>query len=116
MGTELMSIALSDKRLIRRSILLAEQLLGSPWGARHVGERRLGRDGSSLAIFCWLFDEKIERHVFSMTLPANLRKEALRTVDCCYESFNNMLDGLTNACNREFEAGNQRSKRHVATR
>lgn len=55
-----------------------------------------------------LFEEEMERKLFERALPINVRRDALKMVDRCYEAFNKLFDGLIIACNRRLELAKQR--------
>ncbi|RYV63795.1 hypothetical protein D7251_12215, partial [Legionella pneumophila] len=60
-----------------------------------------------------LFEEEMERKVYSRRLPISTRREALRMVDRCYDAFSKMFDGLILACNKRLELAKERNQ-HVA--
>ncbi|MBI2786362.1 MAG: hypothetical protein HYX60_08700 [Legionella longbeachae] len=57
-----------------------------------------------------LFEEEMERSLFSRKVAINTRREALKMVDRCYDAFNKMFDGLIIACNRKLELAKQRNQ------
>lgn len=50
-----------------------------------------------------LFEEGMERELFARPLPIEIRGDALKLVDRCYDAFNKMFDGLLLSCNRRLE-------------
>ncbi|HBP6868889.1 TPA: hypothetical protein ACT9MK_000946 [Legionella pneumophila] len=57
-----------------------------------------------------LFEEEMERKVYSRRLPISTRREALRMVDRCYDAFSKMFDGLILACNKRLELAKERNQ------
>lgn len=55
-----------------------------------------------------LFEEEMERKIFEKVLPVDVRRDALKMVDRCYDAFSKMFDGLIIACNRRLELAKQR--------
>lgn len=60
-----------------------------------------------------LFEEEMERKIYSRRLPISTRREALRMIDRCYDAFSKMFDGLILACNKRLELAKERNQ-HVA--
>lgn len=56
-----------------------------------------------------LFEEEMESKLFSMRLPIETRRAALKMVDNCYEAFNQMFDGLLIVLNKRLEQKKQRT-------
>lgn len=50
-----------------------------------------------------LFEEEMERKLFSREIPIELRREAIRMIDRCYDGFNKMFDGLILTCNQRLD-------------
>lgn len=61
-----------------------------------------------------LFEEEMERTLFERPVPVNVRRDALKMVDRCYDAFNKMFDGLIIACNRRLELAKQRNLQNAA--
>ncbi|MCC5015731.1 MULTISPECIES: hypothetical protein [Legionella] len=61
-----------------------------------------------------LFEEEMERKLFEIPVPVNVRREALKMVDRCYDAFNKMFDGLILACNQRLELAKQRDQQNAA--
>ena len=61
-----------------------------------------------------LFEEEMERRLFERPLAVNVRRDALKMIDRCYDSFNKMFDGLIIACNRRLELAQERKQQHAA--
>lgn len=61
-----------------------------------------------------VFEEEMEKGLFSRELPVHTRRQALKMIDRCYDAFNRMFDGLVLACNRRLELATDRSKQHAA--
>lgn len=61
-----------------------------------------------------LFEEEMERKLYERDIPVNVRREALKMVDRCYDAFNKMFDGLVLACNRKLELAQQRKAKDAA--
>lgn len=59
-----------------------------------------------------LFEEEMERKIYSRRLPISTRREALRMIDRCYDAFSKMFDGLILACNKRLELAKERNQ-HV---
>ncbi|QLZ67666.1 hypothetical protein FOLKNPGA_00439 [Legionella sp. PC1000] len=63
-----------------------------------------------------LFEEEMERSLFSRQIAVHTRREALKLVDRCYDAFNKMFDGLIIACNRRLELAKQRNQQDAANK
>ncbi len=56
-----------------------------------------------------LFEEEMESKLFQTPVSISVRREALKMIDRCYDSFNKMFDGLILACNQRLECAKQRT-------
>jgi len=56
-----------------------------------------------------LFEEEMEKKLFAIALPVNVRRASLKMIDRCYEAFNTMFDGLLIACNKRLQLTRERS-------
>lgn len=63
-----------------------------------------------------LFEEEMEKSLFARKVPVNVRRDALKMVDRCYDAFNQMFDGLVIACNRRLELVNERNYQNAPIR
>lgn len=61
-----------------------------------------------------IFEEEMERKLFERPVPVEIRREALKMIDRCYDAFNQMFDGLIVACNKRLELAKQRNAQHAA--
>lgn len=61
-----------------------------------------------------LFEEEMEKKLFARELPVNIRREALKMIDRCYDAFFKMFDGLILACNKRLEEAKQRNEQNAA--
>ncbi len=61
-----------------------------------------------------LFEEEMERKLFAIPVPVNVRREALKMIDRCYDAFGKMFDGLILACNQRLELAKQRNQENAA--
>ncbi|WP_419420914.1 hypothetical protein ACNVED_14750 (plasmid) [Legionella sp. D16C41] len=61
-----------------------------------------------------LFEEEMEKQLFSRAVPVEVRREALKMVDRCYDAFSKMFDGLLIACNRRLELAREQELQHAA--
>lgn len=61
-----------------------------------------------------LFEGEMERKLFEMEVPISVRREALKMIDRCYDSFNKMFDGLLIACQKRLEQAQQRETKDAA--
>jgi len=61
-----------------------------------------------------LFEGEMERKLFERQVPANVRRDALKMIDRCYDAFNKMFDGLIIACNHRLELAQQRNDQNAA--
>ncbi|STX28660.1 Uncharacterised protein [Legionella beliardensis] len=61
-----------------------------------------------------LFEEEMEKNLFSRTIPVETRREALKMIDRCYDAFSKMFDGLLIACNRRLELARERALQNAA--
>ncbi|ASQ45557.1 hypothetical protein [Legionella clemsonensis] len=57
-----------------------------------------------------LFEAEMERKLFEWPVPVNIRREALKMIDRCYDAFNKMFDGLILACNKRLQLAKERNK------
>ena len=60
-----------------------------------------------------MFEEEMERALFARQISVEVRREALKMIDRCYDAFHQMFDGLIIACDRRLESAKQRTP-HVA--
>ncbi|MFT4059462.1 MAG: hypothetical protein QM652_07930 [Legionella sp.] len=63
-----------------------------------------------------MFEKEMERVLFARQIPQNVKRDALKMIDHCYEAFNKMFDGLIIACNRRLELAKQRNEQNAAIR
>ncbi|KTD14541.1 hypothetical protein Lgra_0572 [Legionella gratiana] len=63
-----------------------------------------------------LFEEEMERSLFSRQVSIHTRREALKLIDRCYDAFNAMFDGLIIACNQRLELAKQRNYQDAANK
>ncbi|QDP73001.1 hypothetical protein FOG18_10715 [Legionella israelensis] len=61
-----------------------------------------------------IFEEEMERKLFERPVSVQVRREALKMIDRCYEAFNQMFDGLIDACNKRLELAKQRDEEYAA--
>lgn len=61
-----------------------------------------------------IFEEEMEKSLFSRKLPMNTKREALQLIDRCYDAFNKMFDGLLITCNRHIEIEKEKELKHAA--
>ncbi|KTD63364.1 hypothetical protein [Legionella spiritensis] len=61
-----------------------------------------------------LFEEEMERKLFEREVPVNVRRDALKMIDRCYDAFNKMFDGLILACNKRLELARARNQQNAA--
>ncbi|WP_165482681.1 hypothetical protein [Legionella gresilensis] len=61
-----------------------------------------------------LFEQEMERQLFSRTIPVETRREALKMIDRCYDAFSKMFDGLLIACNRRLELAREQELQNAA--
>lgn len=57
-----------------------------------------------------LFEEEMESKLFSMRLPIQTRRAAIKMIERCYDAFNKMFDGLIIACNNRLEQAKGRKQ------
>lgn len=57
-----------------------------------------------------IFESEMERKLFEWPVPVNVRREALKMIDRCYDAFNKMFDGLILACNKRLQLAKERNK------
>lgn len=55
-----------------------------------------------------MFEDEMEKKMMERVLPVNVRREALKMIDRCYEAFDKMFDGLLIACQQRIEAANDK--------
>lgn len=61
-----------------------------------------------------LFEEEMEDKLFAQDLPIDIRRNALKMVDRCYDAFYKMFDGLILVCKKRLETAKQREAQHAA--
>ncbi|WP_028388447.1 hypothetical protein [Legionella fairfieldensis] len=61
-----------------------------------------------------LFEDEMESKLLAIEAPVNVRRDALKMIDRCYEAFDKMFSGLVLACNRRLEQAMKRSSTHAA--
>ena len=61
-----------------------------------------------------IFEEEMEKQLFSRPVTVEARRAALQLVDRCYDAFNKMFDGLIIACNRKLEVAKQKDYHNAA--
>ncbi len=61
-----------------------------------------------------LFEDEMERKLYERPIAIDVRRNALKMIDRCYDAFNKMFDGLIIACNRKVELAKQRDIQHAA--
>jgi len=61
-----------------------------------------------------LFETEMERKLFERPVSIHVRREALKMIDRCYDSFSKMFDGLIIACNRRLELAQLRNQQNAA--
>jgi hypothetical protein len=62
-----------------------------------------------------IFEEEMEKKVYAVDLPIDVRRNALKMIDRCYDAFNKMFDGLILACNKRLTAAKQKESQNAAT-
>ncbi|RMX21030.1 hypothetical protein EAS68_04810 [Legionella jordanis] len=55
-----------------------------------------------------IFETEMERRLSEWPVPVNVRREALKLVDRCYDAFNKMFDGLILACNKRLQLAKEK--------
>lgn len=55
-----------------------------------------------------LFEEEMERKLFSREIPVDLRRDAVQMIDRCYEGFGKMFDGLIETCNNRLDVATKK--------
>lgn len=61
-----------------------------------------------------LFEDEMEKKLYGIPVSVNVRREALKMIDRCYDAFNKMFDGLIIACNQRLELAKQRNEQNAA--
>lgn len=61
-----------------------------------------------------LFEEEMEEKLFAQELPIDVRRNALKMVDRCYDAFYRMFDGLILVCEKRLESAKQREAQNAA--
>lgn len=61
-----------------------------------------------------IFEEEMEQKVYAVELPLDVRRDALKMIDRCYDAFNKMFDGLILACNNRLALAKQKEAQHAA--
>ncbi|MFC3907775.1 hypothetical protein ACFORL_01600 [Legionella dresdenensis] len=61
-----------------------------------------------------LFEDEMEKKLFERHVPVDVRREALKMIERCYDAFSKMFDGLLIACNRRLELARLRKQKDAA--
>ncbi len=61
-----------------------------------------------------LYEDAMEKTLFSIELSVEVRREAVQLIDRCYEAFSKLFDGLIIACTRRVELAKQRELQNAA--
>lgn len=114
----------SDNELINIALLLTLESSGHVFFEKVVKQVKKTGEDKNLKYFSSshlevemahaLFEEEMERKIYEMPVPIDVRRKALKMIDRCYEAFSKMFDGLLIACNKRLEIANQRSIKHAA--
>jgi hypothetical protein len=60
-----------------------------------------------------IFEEEMENKLYERELPVNIRRDALKMIDRCYDAFGQMFDGLIAVCNARLETAKQRNLQYA---
>ncbi len=61
-----------------------------------------------------IFEEEMEAKLFARAVPINVRREAIKMIDRCYDAFSQMFDGLIVACEKRRALAEERNKKNAA--
>lgn len=114
----------SDNELLNIALLLTLESSGHVFFEKVVKQVQKTGEDKNLQYFSSshlevelahaLFEEEMERKLNERELPINVRRDALKMVDRCYDAFNKMFDGLILACNSRLELAKQRNEQNAA--
>jgi hypothetical protein len=57
-----------------------------------------------------LFEDEMEKQLYALPVAINVRRECLKMIDRCYDSFNKMFDGLLDACSKRLATAKEGSQ------
>lgn len=60
-----------------------------------------------------VFEEEMERNLLAIEVPIEVKRDAIKMINRCYDAFYKMFNGLHAACNRRLELAQQRNKLDV---
>lgn len=114
----------TDNELLNIALLLTIESSGHVFFEKVVKQVKKTGEDSNLKYFSSshlevelahaLFEEEMERQLYEKPVPVNVRRDALKMIDRCYEAFSDMFDGLIIACNRRLELARQRDIKNAA--
>ena len=114
----------TDNELLNIALLLTLESSGHVFFEKVVKQVKKAGEDQNLKYFSSnhldvelahaLFEGEMESKLFATEIPINVRRDALKMIDRCYDAFNKMFDGLIIACNRRLEAAKQRNEENAA--
>ncbi len=114
----------TDNELLNIALLLTLESSGHVFFEKVVKQVKKAGEDENLKYFSSnhldvelahaLFEGEMERKLFETPVPINVRREALKMIDRCYDAFNKMFDGLLLACNRRLELATKRDLQNAA--
>lgn len=63
-----------------------------------------------------VFEEEMERSLLGIQVSLEVKRDALKMINRCYDAFHHMFDGLLNSCNKRLELAKQRSGINVSVK
>lgn len=114
----------TDNEILNIALLLTLESTGHVFFEKVVKQvRKAGEDANlkyfssshlSVELAHAVFEEEMERKLNEWPIPVDVRRDALKMIDRCYDAFNKMFDGLIVACNKRLELAQQRKQQHAA--
>lgn len=114
----------TDNELLNIALLLTLESSGHVFFEKVVKQVKKAGEDQNLKYFSSshlevemahaLFEDEMESQLFAKEIPVNVRRDALKMVDRCYEAFSKMFDGLIIACNTRLELAQQRKQQNAA--
>ncbi len=114
----------ADNELINVALLLTLESSGHVFFEKVVNQVKKTGEDKNLKYFSSshlevemahaIFEGEMEREMYALQIPVNVRRDALKMVDRCYDAFNKMFDGLIIAVNKRLEQAEQRNAKNAA--
>jgi hypothetical protein len=114
----------TDNELLNIALLLTLESSGHVFFEKVVKQVKKAGENENLKYFSSnhldvelahaLFEGEMEKKLFETPVSIEVRRNALKMIDRCYDAFNKMFDGLIIATNRRLELAQQRNQQNAA--